>query len=94
VDPQVTAATDTAAHLFAETLGAQVEEATPDIPPSRGVPHALERAMGTVTADLLLPRVGRERIDPSISTCGTGGTADGGGLHRALVLRGEHFIGR
>jgi Asp-tRNA(Asn)/Glu-tRNA(Gln) amidotransferase A subunit family amidase len=68
VDPRVTARTDAAARLFAQVLGADVEEATP---PSRPDPAEIMLAIwsatvGTTATELILPRVGRADVDPAV----------------------------
>jgi aspartyl-tRNA(Asn)/glutamyl-tRNA(Gln) amidotransferase subunit A len=67
VDPRVTALTDAAARLFADTLGARVDEVTPDLPnPEEALMTIWSVIMGANTADLILSRAGREDVDPQL----------------------------
>jgi aspartyl-tRNA(Asn)/glutamyl-tRNA(Gln) amidotransferase subunit A len=67
VDPRVITHTDQAARLFADDLGAQVEEATPEAPHPEEAMLTIWRAMyGLIAADDLLPRIERVDIDPAL----------------------------
>jgi len=67
VDPRVTALTDAAAQLFAGALGAEVEEATPDVPnPEQAMLTMWSVAMGTGAVDFILDRAAREEVDPAL----------------------------
>ncbi|MGH2585005.1 MAG: amidase [Dehalococcoidia bacterium] len=67
VDPRVAALTDAAAQLFAGVLGAAVEEATPDVPnPEHAMLTMWSVSMGTLAADVILPRAPREEVDPAL----------------------------
>lgn len=67
VEPEVISCTDAAARIFAEQLGAIVEEATPKVPNPEGAMMKIwetDQAAGVV--DALLPRVAVDQIDPTL----------------------------
>ena len=67
VDPRVTARTDAAARLFADRLGARIEEKTPDLPnPEEIMLTIWSTSNAAVAIDHMLPRVGREELDPAL----------------------------
>jgi Asp-tRNA(Asn)/Glu-tRNA(Gln) amidotransferase A subunit family amidase len=67
VDPEVITQTDRAARLFTDELGANVEEATPEVPHPEESMLTIWRAMyGLIAVDDLLPRIDREDIDPAL----------------------------
>lgn len=67
VDPQVIALTDTAAQVFAEHLGAIVEEVSPEVPnPEEAMMTIYDLEDVTAIIDGLLPNIAHEEIDPSL----------------------------
>jgi aspartyl-tRNA(Asn)/glutamyl-tRNA(Gln) amidotransferase subunit A len=76
VEPEVLVHADRAAHLFAEDLGGQVEEASPEAPhPERDMLTIWRAMYGLIAIDDLLPRVDRADIDPALLALANGADA-------------------
>ena len=65
--PQVTRCTDAAAALFAATLGAQVEEAAPDLSDAEQIGMTIWAVqMGYAAKTQILSRIDRSQVDPAL----------------------------
>lgn len=96
VESEVVARTDAAARVFAEDLGAMVEEATPDVPhPETAMLDIWTIIEATTALDLVLPKIGREDIDPSLlGFVNEGSKLSAVDFYRsALVFRSNYYLG-
>ncbi len=67
LDPRVREPFEQAARLFADALGAQVEEAAPDLAGAEAICMTIWRVqMGYTAKTQILTRVGRDEVDPSL----------------------------
>lgn len=94
VDPRVVALTDPAARLFQSALGANVDEATPDVPdPHDAMVTIWSVLMGTLATDAVLSKVDRDQVDPSLlAFVDRAQTISASEYYRAAYLfRGEYY---